>query len=180
MYLVKLKWFFEQSSLFFSLYLASLFDWLKMKLNWFLSNHLQLLIFYRMFFWSSSDSWQLRINYIPWPAKKLLPKIPTQTCLPKAAKNCPASTANWPKLPKNELQKNIWYIVSQHGLTLLEILSKVTQKLAHRPSVNLTNWNAVNLISAIYTVLSAKCNLNHVKRRIIMINDSYVTFFSQW
>ena len=65
---------------------------------------------YRMFFWSSSDSWQLRIYYIPWPAKKLLPKIPTQTCLPKTAKNCAASTANWPKLPKNELQKNILYI----------------------------------------------------------------------
>jgi len=27
---------------------------------------------YSMFFWSSFDSWQLKIYYIPWPAKKLL------------------------------------------------------------------------------------------------------------
>jgi len=48
------------------------------------------------------------IYYIPWPAKKLLPKIPTQTCPPKTAKNCAASTANWPKLQKNELQKTYY------------------------------------------------------------------------
>jgi len=50
-----------------------------------------------MFILSLSDSWQLRIYYIPWPAKKLLPKIPTQTSLPKTAKICAACTANWPK-----------------------------------------------------------------------------------
>ncbi len=49
----------------------------------------------------------VRIYYIPWPTKKLLPKIRTQTCLPKTAKICAAHTANWPMLPKNELQKNI-------------------------------------------------------------------------
>jgi len=49
----------------------------------------------------------VRIYYIPWPAEKLLPKIRTQTRLPKTAKICAACTANWPMLPKNELQKNI-------------------------------------------------------------------------
>ncbi len=49
----------------------------------------------------------VQIYYIPWPPKKLLPKIHTQTCLPKTAKICSARTANWPMLPKNELQKNI-------------------------------------------------------------------------
>jgi len=43
------------------------------------------------------------------PLKKLLPKICTQTRLPKTAKICAACTANWPMLPKNKLQKNIWY-----------------------------------------------------------------------
>ena len=48
------------------------------------------------------------IYYTPWPAKKLLPKILTQICLPKMAQNYTACTANWPKLQKNELQVNIW------------------------------------------------------------------------
>jgi len=34
------------------------------------------------------------IYYIPWPAKKLLPKILTQVSLPETAKNCGACTAN--------------------------------------------------------------------------------------
>jgi len=34
------------------------------------------------------------IYYKPWPAKKLLPKIRTQVCLPETAKNCAACTAN--------------------------------------------------------------------------------------
>jgi len=52
----------------------------------------------------------VQIYYIPWPAKKLLPKICTQTRLPKTAKICAACKANWPMLPKNELQKNILYL----------------------------------------------------------------------
>ena len=49
------------------------------------------------------------IYYIPWPAKKLLPKIRPQVCLPKIAKNCDAPTTNWTMLPKNKLQKSIQY-----------------------------------------------------------------------
>ena len=49
------------------------------------------------------------IYYIPF--KKLLPKILTQVRQPKMAKNYTAHKANWPKLPKNELQTNIWYFI---------------------------------------------------------------------
>ena len=48
------------------------------------------------------------IYYIPWPSKKLLPKIISQIRLPKMAQNVTARTANRPKLQKNELQMNIW------------------------------------------------------------------------
>jgi len=34
------------------------------------------------------------IYHMPWPAKKLLPKICKQVCLPETAKNCEACTAN--------------------------------------------------------------------------------------
>ncbi len=68
-------------------------------------------LIYCMFFLSSSDSWQLKIYYIPWPPKKIAAQISYQVGLPKTAKICAARTANWPKLPKNELQKNIWYVV---------------------------------------------------------------------
>jgi len=61
-----------------------------------------------MFFWS----WQLKIYYIPWPAKKIAAQISYQVRLLKTAQICAASTANWPKLPKNELQKNIRYMVN--------------------------------------------------------------------
>ncbi len=49
------------------------------------------------------------IYYTPWPAKKLLPKICTQACLPETAKNCAACTANQSKLEKNKFQTNILY-----------------------------------------------------------------------
>jgi hypothetical protein len=52
------------------------------------------------------------IYYIPWPAKKIAAQISYQGCLPKTSQFCAACTANWPKLPKNELQKNIWYYVA--------------------------------------------------------------------
>ena len=45
-------------------------------------------------------------------------KILTQIRLPKTTQNCTARTANWPKLPKNELQTNIWQD-SFHFLTIL-------------------------------------------------------------
>ncbi len=48
---------------------------------------------------------EVPIYYIPWPAKKLLPKICTQTFLPKTAKICAACTANWPMLPKKRTSK---------------------------------------------------------------------------
>ena len=50
------------------------------------------------------------IYYIPWPPKKIAAQISYQVGLPKTAQICAACTANWPKLPKNELKKNIWYI----------------------------------------------------------------------
>ncbi len=43
----------------------------------------------------------VKIYYIPWPAKKLLPKILTKLVCQKQPK------AMQPKLPKNELQRNI-------------------------------------------------------------------------
>jgi hypothetical protein len=49
------------------------------------------------------------IYNIPWPPKKIAAQISYHVCLPKTAQICAACTANWPKLPKNELQKNIWY-----------------------------------------------------------------------
>ncbi len=57
--------------------------------------------------------WQeaVRIYNIPWPPKKIAAQISYQGCLPKTAQICAASTANWPKLPKNELQKNIRYVL---------------------------------------------------------------------
>ncbi len=45
------------------------------------------------------------IYYIPWPPKKIAAQISYQICLTKTAQICAACTANWPKLPKNELQK---------------------------------------------------------------------------
>jgi len=46
------------------------------------------------------------------PLKKIAAQISYQGCLPKTAQICAACTANWPMLPKNELQKNILYINS--------------------------------------------------------------------
>ena len=62
-----------------------------------------------MFVLSSSDRRLYKFTTYLGPLKKLLPKIRTQTRLPKTAKICAACTANWPMLPKNELQKNILY-----------------------------------------------------------------------
>ncbi len=58
-----------------------------------------------MFFWSSSNVWLVMSLYLPWPDKKLLP----ETSPAKLAPNPTASTAKWPKLPKNELLKNLQY-----------------------------------------------------------------------
>ncbi len=59
-----------------------------------------------MFILSLSNSDEAGIYYIPWPAKKLLPKILTQVCLPETAKNCAACTAGLAKAAKkNELKK---------------------------------------------------------------------------
>ncbi len=67
---------------------------------------LQLLYVHSKFVWQLAAE-DLLYTLAP---KKLLPKIPTQTCLPKTAKICAARTANWPKLSKKKLQKNIWYL----------------------------------------------------------------------
>ncbi len=44
----------------------------------------------RMFILGSFDREAAGIYYIPWPDKKLLPKILTQVCLPETAQNCAA------------------------------------------------------------------------------------------
>jgi len=63
----------------------------------------------------------------------LLPKICTQTRLPKTAKICAACTANWPMLPKNELQKNILY--SLQWTDIYDVAS-ISISLCAKPTLN--------------------------------------------
>ena len=61
------------------------------------------------------------IYYIPLPAKKMLPKILTQICLPKMAQNCTACTANQTKLPKMNFKRTYGTLkgLNVHIITLL-------------------------------------------------------------
>jgi len=69
------------------------------------------------------------------------------SCLPKTAKNCVASTANWPKLPKNELQKNILYM-SRHYIDIysflyLSCISVVRSHLSYEGHSEISVWQTV-------------------------------------
>ncbi len=66
------------------------------------------------------------IYYISWPPKKIAAQISYQVCLPKTAQISAACTANWPKLPKNKLQKNICYKDHNPWNTLYYIIFKKT------------------------------------------------------
>jgi hypothetical protein len=63
---------------------------------------------YSMFFWSSSDSWQLKIYYIPWPAKKLLPKFLTKFVCQKQPKSVQPAQPTGQSCQKTNFKKTYY------------------------------------------------------------------------
>jgi len=63
-----------------------------------------------MFVLSLSDRRLYKFTTYLGPLKKIAAQISYPGHLPKTAQICAACTANWPMLPKNELQKNIFYM----------------------------------------------------------------------
>jgi len=57
--------------------------------------------------------------------KKIAAQISYQGRLPKTAQICAACTANWPKLPKNELQKNEQYVMRINIIDIYGLSMKI-------------------------------------------------------
>jgi len=87
------------------------------------------------------------IYYIPWPAKKIAAQISYQGCMPKTAQICAACTAIWPKLPRNELQKNILYDYLNHWSPIYTSGSSFKSGVSNKRSTSCVSVSPCNQIS---------------------------------
>ncbi len=78
---------------------------------------------------------------IPWSPEKIAAQISYQVRLPKTAQICAACTANWLKLPKNELQKNIWYNHVIHSVPKIVALITVRANMGVRTYMGRNSWH---------------------------------------